>query len=51
MSDSPRSPTGVTSSVRLDRDDLPMSAGVLDVARRAIERAAEVGDARRPTYT
>ncbi|KWE22634.1 ADP-ribose pyrophosphatase [Burkholderia cepacia] len=32
----------------LDRDDLPMSAGVRDVARRAIERAASLGDARRP---
>ena len=31
----------------LDRDDLPMSAGVRDVARRAIERAASLGDARR----
>ncbi|MDN7587041.1 NUDIX hydrolase [Burkholderia seminalis] len=31
----------------LDRDDVPMSAGVRDVARRAIERSASLGDARR----
>lgn len=35
----------------LDRDDLPMSAGVRDVARRAIERAAGLGDAQRPSTT
>nr|WP_302556909.1 hypothetical protein [Burkholderia diffusa] len=35
----------------LDRDDLPMSAGVHDVARRAIERAAALGDAQRPSTT
>ncbi|WP_333992219.1 NUDIX hydrolase [Burkholderia orbicola] len=33
----------------LDRDDLPMSAGVRDVARRAIERAAVPGNARPPS--
>ncbi|CAD9220703.1 ADP-ribose pyrophosphatase [Burkholderia cenocepacia] len=33
----------------LDRDDLPMSAGVRDVARRAIERAAVLGHARPPS--
>lgn len=32
----------------LDRDDLPMSAGVRDVARRAVERAAMLGRARPP---
>lgn len=35
----------------LDRDDLPMSAGVRDVARRAIERAAALGDAQRSSAT
>ncbi|NTX32083.1 NUDIX hydrolase [Burkholderia pyrrocinia] len=35
----------------LDRNDLPMSAGVRDVARRAIERAATLGDAQRPIAT
>ncbi|MDN7428696.1 ADP-ribose pyrophosphatase [Burkholderia sp. AU16741] len=33
----------------LDRDDLPMSAGVRDVARRAMERAAALEHARRPS--
>ncbi|WP_095211861.1 NUDIX hydrolase [Burkholderia sp. ABCPW 11] len=33
----------------LERDDLPMSAGVRDVARRAIERAAVLGNARPPS--
>ncbi|WP_175969747.1 NUDIX hydrolase [Burkholderia sp. BCC0322] len=32
----------------LDRDDLPMSAGVRDVARRAIERTADLDGALRP---
>ncbi|RQV22343.1 NUDIX domain-containing protein [Burkholderia cenocepacia] len=32
----------------LDRDDLPMSAGVRDVARRAMKRAAMLGRARPP---
>ncbi len=31
----------------LDRDDLPMSAGVRDVARRAVERAATLAETRR----
>ncbi|MBY4668847.1 NUDIX hydrolase [Burkholderia contaminans] len=35
----------------LDRDDLPMSAGVRDVARRAIEHAAVPGHAQRPANT
>ncbi|MCA8255671.1 NUDIX hydrolase [Burkholderia sp. AU31624] len=35
----------------LDRDDLPMSVGVRDVARRAIERAAALGHAQRPANT
>ncbi|HHT8830854.1 TPA: NUDIX hydrolase [Burkholderia cenocepacia] len=33
----------------LDCDDLPMSAGVRDVAQRAIERAAALDDARPPS--
>ncbi|MCA3842702.1 MAG: ADP-ribose pyrophosphatase, partial [Burkholderia sp.] len=33
----------------LDRDDVPMSAGVRDVARRAIERAAVLNNAQRPS--
>ncbi|RQS32590.1 NUDIX domain-containing protein [Burkholderia sp. Bp8992] len=33
----------------LDRDDLPMSAGVRDVAQRALERAAMLGNARPPS--
>ncbi|AOJ31851.1 NUDIX hydrolase [Burkholderia metallica] len=32
----------------LDRDDVPMSAGVRDVAQRAIERAAALGSLPRP---
>ncbi|KFG96612.1 ADP-ribose pyrophosphatase [Burkholderia paludis] len=35
----------------LDRDDLPMSAGVRDVAQRAIQRAMCVGDAPRHHLT
>ncbi|KKL39060.1 ADP-ribose pyrophosphatase [Burkholderia contaminans FFH2055] len=35
----------------LDRDDLPMSTGVRDVARRAIEHAAAYGHAPRPANT
>ena len=33
----------------LDRDDLPMSAGVRDVARRAMERAAVLDNMRPPS--
>ncbi|MBY8607340.1 NUDIX hydrolase [Burkholderia arboris] len=33
----------------LDRDDVPMSAGVRDVAQRAIERAAVLNNAQRPS--
>ncbi|RQU15440.1 NUDIX domain-containing protein [Burkholderia cenocepacia] len=33
----------------LDRDDLPMSAGVREVARRAMERAAALERTRRPS--
>ncbi|TDA43891.1 MULTISPECIES: NAD(P)-binding domain-containing protein [Burkholderia] len=41
----------VAEHAELDRDDLPTSAGVRDVARRAIERAAALGDARHPAIT